>query len=322
MSKKSNYLIWVIVIIGIIYLIGQGGFMGSVYTGKKAVIITPFQSGNPPLITNEINWLQNTGFTVNGPIDIYQAQTYNYDSIDLIVVMGSIGNVPTTINKPILFIGGAAQYFNYCGNFVVSNQLTVIQNTANPIFSGLSSSIMWDNIHYLKDCVGNIIASSGVYQAVSIVDSGTALKDGTIKNGRTVIISAQQPAVFNSTIPMIYSTSSEKEALFKNSVDWVMGGLPPSCTNDCTPSGSKTCTSTTAYKTCGNYDADSCLEYSSITACPTGQSCSGAGVCSIQSNCTSLRATVSNSILAWTSNPTTANKQTALSSITNWAVAC
>jgi hypothetical protein len=54
----------------------------------------------------------------------------------------------------------------------------------------------------------------------------------------------------------------------------------PTCTNDCTTSGSKQCASTTSYRTCGNYDADTCLEWSSTTNCQTGQTCSGAGTCS------------------------------------------
>jgi len=52
------------------------------------------------------------------------------------------------------------------------------------------------------------------------------------------------------------------------------------CSNDCSPSGSKQCTDSTHYKTCGNYDSDSCLEWSSTSSCPSGQTCSGSGVCS------------------------------------------
>ncbi len=48
-----------------------------------------------------------------------------------------------------------------------------------------------------------------------------------------------------------------------------------SCTNECT---SATCAGTGAYKPCGNYDSDSCLEYGPVTSCGTGQTCSN-GVC-------------------------------------------
>jgi len=44
------------------------------------------------------------------------------------------------------------------------------------------------------------------------------------------------------------------------------------CTNDCS-SGSLQC-SGNGYQTCGNYDADSCLEWGSVTSCPSGQTCS------------------------------------------------
>lgn len=48
------------------------------------------------------------------------------------------------------------------------------------------------------------------------------------------------------------------------------------CTNECI-SGTKQC-SGNGYQTCGNYDSDSCTEWSSVTNCPSGQSCSN-GVC-------------------------------------------
>jgi hypothetical protein len=51
----------------------------------------------------------------------------------------------------------------------------------------------------------------------------------------------------------------------------------PSCTNECSASGIKQC-SGTGYQTCGNYDADSCLEWSAVTGCGSGQVCSG-GAC-------------------------------------------
>ena len=58
---------------------------------------------------------------------------------------------------------------------------------------------------------------------------------------------------------------------------YINQSVNPSCTNDCSPSGTKICEGN-GYKTCGNYDADTCLEWSSLTNCLTGQTCSG-GVC-------------------------------------------
>lgn len=47
-----------------------------------------------------------------------------------------------------------------------------------------------------------------------------------------------------------------------------------SCSNECTTSGLKECASLTSYRTCGNYDSDSCLEWSTSASCPMGQTCS------------------------------------------------
>lgn len=47
------------------------------------------------------------------------------------------------------------------------------------------------------------------------------------------------------------------------------------CQNECSPTGSKKC-SNNGYQICGNYDADNCLEWSTITNCPACQYCQGA----------------------------------------------
>jgi hypothetical protein len=47
-----------------------------------------------------------------------------------------------------------------------------------------------------------------------------------------------------------------------------------SCTNECPQSGSSQCSANASYQTCGNYDSDSCLEWSSPTSCASGYSCS------------------------------------------------
>ncbi len=54
------------------------------------------------------------------------------------------------------------------------------------------------------------------------------------------------------------------------------------CVNECQVSGVKECMITTvgaAYRICGNYDADSCLEWASPTYCPAGYTCQN-GLCS------------------------------------------
>lgn len=70
------------------------------------------------------------------------------------------------------------------------------------------------------------------------------------------------------------------------------GACVITCTNDCSPSGTKQCSGTNAYKTCGNYDTDSCLEWSSATNCATGQTCSnGACVVCTPKTCSQLGKT-------------------------------
>ena len=56
------------------------------------------------------------------------------------------------------------------------------------------------------------------------------------------------------------------------------GGGGKKCTNQCSTSGAKEC-SGNGYHVCGNYDADKCLEWSDVTACDTGETCTD-GVCS------------------------------------------
>jgi ribonuclease BN (tRNA processing enzyme) len=53
------------------------------------------------------------------------------------------------------------------------------------------------------------------------------------------------------------------------------------CSNECDSLGAKLCEGAANYKTCGNYDADSCREWSVAVACPSGETCSAAGNCSV-----------------------------------------
>jgi|APSaa5957512622_1039677.scaffolds.fasta_scaffold09228_6 hypothetical protein len=51
------------------------------------------------------------------------------------------------------------------------------------------------------------------------------------------------------------------------------GECVATCTDDCSTSGAKKCDGTTGYQTCGNYDTDSCLEWSSTTNCDYTKTC-------------------------------------------------
>ena len=56
------------------------------------------------------------------------------------------------------------------------------------------------------------------------------------------------------------------------------GQCKKTCTNACT-SGAKQCDGTTGYKTCGDSNGDGCTEWSAVTKCSSGKTCSG-GTCS------------------------------------------
>lgn len=45
------------------------------------------------------------------------------------------------------------------------------------------------------------------------------------------------------------------------------------CKNDCSTNGARQCSGSNTYQTCGNYDTDPCLEWSTSTSCPTGKIC-------------------------------------------------
>lgn len=53
------------------------------------------------------------------------------------------------------------------------------------------------------------------------------------------------------------------------------GQCVESCFNLCSYAGSKRCSDSTHYQTCGNYDSDSCLEWSYENSCGSGERCEG-----------------------------------------------
>lgn len=60
----------------------------------------------------------------------------------------------------------------------------------------------------------------------------------------------------------------------------------PTCTNDCSPSGTKQC-SGNGYQFCGNFDSDSCYEWGPATDCGTAKYCSRGSciICYPKANC-------------------------------------
>jgi hypothetical protein len=75
---------------------------------------------------------------------------------------------------------------------------------------------------------------------------------------KNVFISQEQ-GVINPKVFRIYMWEGKVESVI-------------SCTDECSI-GSKQCTSNISYKTCGNYDSDTCLEWSTVTNCPSDQTC-------------------------------------------------
>ncbi len=67
------------------------------------------------------------------------------------------------------------------------------------------------------------------------------------------------------------------------------GHCAQSCSDECTVAGAKDCDPSGGVITCGNYDSDSCLEWSNPVACTGSQVCSG-GSCTL--NCTDGCSTV------------------------------
>jgi hypothetical protein len=53
---------------------------------------------------------------------------------------------------------------------------------------------------------------------------------------------------------------------------------PPSCSNGCSSNGLSECTGEFTFRTCGNFDSDSCLEWDSNRFCIDNKKCEG-GVC-------------------------------------------
>ena len=88
----------------------------------------------------------------------------------------------------------------------------------------------------------------------------------TYSNWGTCSASGTQTRTVTTSSP---SGCSGGNPALSRSCDYVS---PTQCSNECS-SGSKTCVGN-GYKTCGNYDSDSCLEWSSVTSCSSSQTCS------------------------------------------------
>jgi len=153
-------------------------------------------------------------------------------------------------------------------------------------------------INVTSACVAKTCVQLG-YTCGTIDDGcGNALNCGTCANGKTCIN--------NKCLVCTPNAVSGCKVCKADGSAWVdtnskcntgqtcqNGTCVAECTNECSSSGAKQCNGAAGYQTCGNYDADSCLEWSSVTNCPSGQTCSGAGICGttcISKTCTQLSA--------------------------------
>jgi hypothetical protein len=103
----------------------------------------------------------------------------------------------------------------------------------------------------------NIDASAHASSASVGIREFTSAKNDTV--GSSITLNSGK---FTVTLPA--------RSIILASVPLASGAV---CANECQTSGAKQC-SGNGYKTCGNYDSDSCLEWSSgVTACPSGQTC-------------------------------------------------
>jgi hypothetical protein len=75
-----------------------------------------------------------------------------------------------------------------------------------------------------------------------------------------------------TNIPSLPEESKEEEPVIPEEEVTPSSVTETPCQNECSSYGLKTC-SGNSYKICGNYDTDSCLEWSSITACSANTIC-------------------------------------------------
>jgi hypothetical protein len=126
-----------------------------------------------------------------------------------------------------------------------------------------------------------------------INSSNSPAKDSTVsiplntaginKGGRTEykVKSAQEPRCYHGDSAQLIEFDASEYRSGVNKPRLVIAYTLP-CGDECSPSGTKQCTVSggTQYKTCGDYDGDGCLEWSSAASCLSGQTCSGSGDCS------------------------------------------
>ncbi|ODS38627.1 MAG: hypothetical protein A7315_12095 [Candidatus Altiarchaeales archaeon WOR_SM1_79] len=116
---------------------------------------------------------------------------------------------------------------------------------------------------------------------VTDINYGRASVGGEIYGSGDSIQIHMDPSIKGTMYLYFYETNPT--VAYKPVEDLIMGGIEniinPPCTNECSPSGTKSCNDSTHYKTCGDYDSDDCLEWSNKVSCGSGKVCEGNGNC-------------------------------------------
>ncbi|MEK6835374.1 MAG: hypothetical protein AABX61_03870, partial [Nanoarchaeota archaeon] len=93
------------------------------------------------------------------------------------------------------------------------------------------------------------------------------------------------PGTYNYNVEILNNDESESKSYNFNSVS--IQKLPEPCKDECSQNELRQCSSAygsyggyglygaDGYRTCGNYDSDSCLEWSTVNSCNTGEKCEG-----------------------------------------------
>lgn len=127
-----------------------------------------------------------------------------------------------------------------------------------------------------------------VFDAVKFVDAATCESACPIKDSLECSGNGYRKCIDpdgNGCLKWSEVTSCESSETCKNGACTAQE-TPDACADDCSEIGETSCASDGGYRTCGSFDADSCLDWSEITACNPDQKCvSGACVANPDISC-------------------------------------
>jgi len=232
--------------------------------GWKHVVITVNRDGNAIIYVNGI--AEKTG-------DISTAHGSLTNSLNLGIMTRSDGNYAANglLDEVMIFNRALS----------ATEVLALYDSKVNKFdatFSNLTNGQHTYSV-YAIDGDGNIASSSRTFSVNAtgaVTCSGLNTQTCTITNG----VGSQTRTCNNGVWGAPYGTcivQSCNSGYTQSGSSCIISSM---CTNDCSSSGLKQC-SGNGYQTCGNYDSDSCLEWSSVTACPNGGTCSGSGNCGV-----------------------------------------